>query len=65
MLNLDPGRWPRWRVSDEAPLTLWPSVDMETNGRCCHYVIHHGHVTWVHSDGLPRTRPFDRLGRSR
>jgi hypothetical protein len=47
MLNLDERRWPRWAVTSAAPLTLWPSVDVETNLRRCHYVMWNGRVDWV------------------
>jgi hypothetical protein len=59
MLNLDRSRRPRWDVSAEVPLSLWPSVDMDANGRRCHYVIHHGHVTWVPGDGDWRRVDYD------
>jgi hypothetical protein len=47
MLNLDERRWPRWAVTREAPLTVWPSVDVETDSRRCHYVLRHGRVDWI------------------
>lgn len=54
MLNLDQARWPRWNVSTEAPLSLWPSVDADADGHRCHYVIHYGHVAWVREDAAFR-----------
>lgn len=50
MLNLDQSRWPRWNVGVGTPLSLWPSVDTGSGGHRCHYLIHRGHVAWVHED---------------
>jgi hypothetical protein len=47
MLNLDRARWPYWTVFSDAPLTISPSVDMETSDRRCHYLLYYGHVNWV------------------
>ena len=47
VLNLDVDRRPCWTVASTAPLTVWPSVDVDTPLRRCHYVIRHGHVEWV------------------
>lgn len=60
MLNLDQARRPFWQVHAEAPLTLWPSVDMDANGRRCHYVIHRGRVSWVPSGAKMRRLSHDR-----
>jgi hypothetical protein len=54
MLNLDRARSPHWTVFAEAPLTISPSVDMETAGRRCHYLLYYGHVNWVPHFGLGR-----------
>ena len=47
LLNLDPGRWPSWRVNGLSPLTISPSVDETTTRRRCHYLIRRGHVIWM------------------
>lgn len=49
MLNLDAARWPRWTVFADNPLTVSPSVDMDTRDRRCHYILYYGHVNWVPS----------------
>ncbi len=49
MLNLDPARSPRWKVIRQRPLTLSPSIDVDSYGQRCHYVVYHGHVNWVPS----------------
>jgi hypothetical protein len=49
VLNLDASRWPRWTVSADNPLTVSPSVDMDTRDRRCHYILYYGHVNWVPS----------------
>jgi hypothetical protein len=48
MLNLDPGRYPRWRLRNGKKLTIAPSVDWHGGGRSCHYYIRSGRVLWVH-----------------
>lgn len=53
MLNLDAHRYPHWTVSEEDPLSVWPSVDTRIDGRRCHYVIYNGHVEWVHQGLSP------------
>lgn len=50
MLNLLPSRTPRWAIALEAPLTLSPSVDDETDARRCHYYLTQGRVVWVKND---------------
>ena len=66
MLNLDRARWPHWTVFGEAPLTLSPSVDMETADRRCHYLLYYGHVNWVPAFGFGREhRGPDRSRRTR
>jgi hypothetical protein len=50
MLNLDGNRWPRWSIRTERPLTVWPSVDIETDPVRCHYVLSNGHVLWINDD---------------
>jgi hypothetical protein len=62
MLNLDSSCWPCWQVEAEAPLTLWPSVDVVINSRRCHYVIFHGRIEWVRSFVWSQVRG-ERLGR--
>lgn len=62
MLNLDQARWPRWHVSAEAPLSLWPSVDTDADGHRCHYVIHYGHVAWVREDAALRRDRYHLYG---
>jgi hypothetical protein len=47
MVNLDPARSPRWRLSGEKALTIWPSFDCRQPQRRCHYLITHGRVVWV------------------
>jgi hypothetical protein len=64
MLNLDSSRWPCWQVEAEAPLTLWPSVDVVVNSRRCHYVIFRGRIEWVRSlaSWQVRTNSLGRVG---
>lgn len=57
MLNLDPSRSPRWKVSDSSPLSLWPSVDDEDTTRKCHFFIRNGRVEWMKDS---RTRKENR-----
>jgi hypothetical protein len=52
MLNLDQLRYPRWRVHEADPLTVWPSVDDQIAMRRCHFVLRRGEVTWVRDDEL-------------
>lgn len=47
LLNLDPGRWPSWRIIRTAPLSIWPSVDERTGDRRCHYMILDGRIIWA------------------
>jgi hypothetical protein len=47
LLNLDRSRWPSWTVASEAPLSVWPSIDVEIDARRCHYLVLRGHVDWV------------------
>jgi Family of unknown function (DUF6527) len=63
MLNLDRGRWPFWTVFDDHPLTVSPSVDMETPARRCHYSLYYGHVNWVR--GVNDWHEHHSFGRSR
>lgn len=65
MLNLDRARWPSWTVASEAPLTVWPSVDLRSGGRQCHYVVHRGRVNWVLGIDEPRAAAYDGTGRMR
>lgn len=58
ILNLDCRRWPKWSVASESPLTLRPSVDVDLDERRCHYVIRHGHVTWIPRVEYARVRPI-------
>jgi Family of unknown function (DUF6527) len=62
MLNLDRARWPRWTVFADRPLTVSPSVDMETADRRCHYILYYGHVNWVRE--VNRWREYGSFGRS-
>lgn len=51
MLNLDPRRSPYWRIELSSPLlTLRPSVDFDSAGRHCHYLIKRGHTVWVREE---------------
>ncbi len=47
MLNLDFQTKPVWRLIEERPLTLYPSVDERTKHGRCHYLINKGKVVWV------------------
>jgi len=47
MLNLDPSRRPVWRLVNDSPLTVSPSVDDQGLGRSCHFFIERGRVLWV------------------
>jgi hypothetical protein len=47
VLNLDVERWPSWRITDVAPLTLQPSVDEKSSVGRCHYVVRDGRVHWI------------------
>lgn len=47
MLNLDVGHTPRWRTSNDVPLTLHPSVDERSPVGHCHYVVREGRVRWI------------------
>jgi len=47
VLNLDPQNGPVWRVVNERPLTLYPSVDEYTSRGRCHYLISKGKVIWI------------------
>ena len=47
MLNLDVGNTPRWRISQDVPLTLYPSVDERSSVGHCHYVVREGRVHWI------------------
>lgn len=51
MLNLDPGRWPYWklRVSSRRRITVSPSIDYRGRDRSCHYLITAGRVVWDRS----------------
>lgn len=49
LLNLDPSRFPYWRVrrGKKGRLTISPSVDSSENGKYCHYFIREGKVAWA------------------
>jgi hypothetical protein len=47
MLNINPDSRPAWRIINNKPLTLRPSVDEVTEHGRCHYLITKGKVTWV------------------
>lgn len=59
LLNLDPERWPHWRFRQSEALTVWPSVDFESPGRRCHYILRRGRVIWVRE----RSSRYGRRGR--
>lgn len=48
MLNLDRSRLPVWVVASRRPLTVSPSIDDYTKGRC-HFVLRQGKIKWVTS----------------
>lgn len=47
LLNLDNSHYPRWRVANEYPLTLAPSVDEKSAAGRCHYIVRDGRIRWV------------------
>jgi len=48
MLNLDRRRMPVWSLVSQRPLTLSPSIDDYTKGRC-HFFLRQGKIKWVPS----------------
>jgi hypothetical protein len=56
LLNLDPGRWPHWRFSHTDALTVWPSIDVESSGRRCHYIVRRGRVIWIPERSVTHAR---------
>jgi hypothetical protein len=46
MLNLDRSRSPAWSLVSQRPLTLSPSIDDSTVGRC-HFFIRQGKIKWA------------------
>ena len=57
MLNLDGSRFPKWKLSSDSRLTLFPSIDVIYRGRRCHYFIQAGRVRWVADSGIVGGRP--------
>lgn len=47
MVALDNRVRPHWAVRNVHPFTLYPSIDAQTSGRRCHYVIVRGRIVWV------------------
>lgn len=47
LVPLDSRVRPHWTVRNVHPFTLYPSIDAETDGRRCHYVIARGRIVWV------------------
>lgn len=47
MLNLDGSHYPRWRITNDYPITLIPSVDEHSNAGHCHYIVRDGRIRWV------------------
>lgn len=47
MISLDRGRRPRWVVRRTGALTIWPSVDYDSDDRRCHYIVRNGRVLWI------------------
>lgn len=47
MLNLDRENRPFWRVANEYPLTLHPSVYERSTVGHCHYILRDGCVRWI------------------
>ncbi len=49
LLNLDPSRYPSWRIrrGKKGQLSISPSVSSFENGRNCHYFIREGRVLWA------------------
>lgn len=48
-LNLQPSRYPFWRVSMSNGISLWPSVDVRGEERC-HFWVRRGRVYWTAQD---------------
>jgi Family of unknown function (DUF6527) len=51
LLNLDPARFPYWRLKSKKKLTLAPSIDWNDNDRSCHFLMRTGHVVWAQQKG--------------
>lgn len=49
MLNLDPRRYPSWRLVRKDPLTVSPSVNISASGRHCHFFLWKAQILWVRS----------------
>lgn len=47
MLNLDSSHYPRWRITNDYPITLIPSVDEHSHAGHCHYIVRDGRIRWV------------------
>lgn len=53
MLNLDTENRPRWRIDNDFPLTLHPSVDERSHVGHCHYILRNGRVRWIDRTDRP------------
>ena len=47
MVPLDPRLRPHWRLVREKPLTVWPSIDYQSENKRCHYFVRRGRISWV------------------
>jgi hypothetical protein len=50
MVTLEPTHWPHWTLEGrdaDNRITLWPSIDCQTEKRRCHYFIRRGRVHWI------------------
>lgn len=51
MVTLDTNHFPHWRIVNPQRLTVWPSVDFDTAGRRCHFLVKNGRIIWVPKEG--------------
>jgi hypothetical protein len=53
MLNLDSENCPCWRIDNDYPLNLHPSVDERSRVGHCHYTLRNGRVRWIDRTDRP------------
>jgi len=52
MLDMEPTRFPHWRIINHGRLTVLPSIDIEIHERRCHYLIIMGRTIWIPNEEL-------------
>ena len=48
-VTLDPANNPHWKVLQAKKLSVYPSIEVRTPDRHCHFMITNGNIVWVNS----------------